>query len=446
MNAFGIDYGRTLSIVSLRDGKGPRARTRLVGDGFRASIPHATSAPSSPPTLEDPLLWGSRALEAKARGGALRPEENLAGLWLERPGAMLFWQGMMQRLTAYVGRVKPLPSNGYDTIIALPSESIEDTSVQLSDLCREAGFEGVTIVPSPHALLCRWMMEVVVMPWGEGAQTVASVSVGDDSISVCAYRVTMRGPNMPQITASSRCFSIPECGSARWGHRLLQEVANRWREMPEIGDEMALRDAANEFGARLSRARQDEQVEWDGPLAERMFENLRLSRRECREWPEVGPLVQELPTLLHQTAHAVNESGRLDLVLVGGVGAMWPFAAEVAASEFRMWQSGFPLEDVARGAAFWPEVGESNLQMLPLDGSAYGSTLTPLSSLPDSEPDTFSSDEFVSAPLEMEDRIIVSTSFSDLPETGESTAQGFEDDAVEETEDEMPPSQRWRAN
>ncbi|RYX80671.1 hypothetical protein EON83_27560 [bacterium] len=452
MNAFGIDYGRALSVVCLRDGRGPRARTRLVGDGFRASIPHAVSAPLSPPALDEPLLWGSRALETKAGIAALRPTDSASGPWLEQPGAVLFWRGLMRRLTAYIGRVKPLPSNGYEILVAVPTENLTRTPEDVKSLCREAGFEVVTVVPAPHALLCRWMMEAMVMPWGNGSRTVASVCVGDDSVSVCAYRVTMRGTQLPQVTASSRCFSISECGGAWWTTRLLQEVAERWRETPDIGGEMALRDAATEFGARLSRAAENEQVEWEGPLAERMFEVLRLSRRECQDWPEVAPLRRQLPDILRQAGQAVNGNGRLDLVLIGGVGAMWPFASEIASTVGPIWQSGFPLEDVARGAACWPEAGESNT-MLHLDGSPSGFEMAAFPASSASEPLALEMGMFPASDLPLESfgnvEAGVETDFSGfVSESGsaDSEEEAPPEELEEEVEDDIPPSQRWRLN
>ncbi len=219
---------------------------------------------------------------------------------------------------------------------------------------------------------------------------------------------------------------------------------------------MALRDAATEFGARLGHIPEDESVEWEGPLAERMFEPLRLSRKECREWPEVAALTRQLPDVLRDAAQAVGGSERLDFVVVGGVGAMWPFAAEVAAKRARVWQSGFPLEDVARGAACWPEAGAPNLSMLPLDGSPSGVGL-PLSA-PES---SFSSASItldmsaLSAPavsvetLEMiyEESVKEETYFSEvLPIIAEVEPEEDPAEALDETDDEMPPSQRWRLN
>ena len=226
---------------------GSRARSRLVGDGFRAAIPHAVGAEGT--QISD---WGTRALEG---GEAIRPTGD-SGLWLEQPGAGLFWRGLMNRLTTYIGRVKPTVRNGYEVVVAVQSGDLMGATTQVAALCREAGFDDATVVPGPHALLCRWMSEATLAGWSEGEQTIACVSVGDEGVSVCAYRLTLRGARVPLVESASRCIFLPGCGGGRWTARLLQEVAARWREEPELEHELALRDAASEFGARLGpRAR-----------------------------------------------------------------------------------------------------------------------------------------------------------------------------------------------
>jgi hypothetical protein len=44
-----------------------------------------------------------------------------------------------------------------------------------------------------------------------------------------------------------------------------------------------------------------------------------------------------------------------DYIVVGGVGATWPFATDAAAASGRLWTSGDPPADVSRGAAWWPD-------------------------------------------------------------------------------------------
>jgi len=55
------------------------------------------------------------------------------------------------------------------------------------------------------------------------------------------------------------------------------------------------------------------------------------------------------------------------MLLIGGVGAAWPFAKDVAmqlVAEAKIWQSPTPQEDGAWGAACWPEVAEEYVDIL----------------------------------------------------------------------------------
>ena len=197
----------------------------------------------------------------------------------------------------------------------------------------------------------------------------------------------------------------------------------------------------------LGRGRADECVEWDGPLAERMFETLRLSREECREWPEVTALTDVLPSVIRQAVAAVSANERLDLIVVGGAGASWPFAADCAEALGTVWKSGFPPEDVARGAACWAEVGHPNAPMLPLDGSPSGL-------FGSSSPATLNFETFVTpseAPLES----FAALESFEMPRDDFEPGQTFDwtapennspvEDEPPDIEEEAPPSQRFRA-
>jgi hypothetical protein len=60
------------------------------------------------------------------------------------------------------------------------------------------------------------------------------------------------------------------------------------------------------------------------------------------------------------TASAVDRAvaglrlGGPPLVLVGGLGAVWPFFADAVREVGPIWQSGAPEFDLASGAAAWP--------------------------------------------------------------------------------------------
>ncbi|HLV78829.1 MAG TPA: hypothetical protein VKT32_01070, partial [Chthonomonadaceae bacterium] len=157
------------------------------------------------------------------------------------------------------------------------------------------------------------------------------------------------------VTRDSVARSLP-FGQAHWTGRLLVHINDLFTEPIRPGYELALRDAALEFGARLRRAPSGRAVGWTGPLRDKLYAPLQLTPEECYAWPEAAPVMSGLPGLIRDSLSAVNHAGRPDLILVGGIGAFWPFAAEAARSSGRVQQSESPEEDVARGAAWWPEV------------------------------------------------------------------------------------------
>src|SRR5215470_13248377 len=127
MNAFGIDYQRSLSVVWLREGRGPAARFRSVGDGSSRLIPNAVAGEK---------LWASRAMQAAEPGRASGSDTLIDGPWLDEPGASLFWRGLYQRLYSYLGRMSPTVQNGYNVAVAIQAEDLPAGARKLDGLCR----------------------------------------------------------------------------------------------------------------------------------------------------------------------------------------------------------------------------------------------------------------------------------------------------------------------
>jgi len=88
-----------------------------------------------------------------------------------------------------------------------------------------------------------------------------------------------------------------------------------------------------------------------------MYATLELSAAECELWPEVMKLTAALPSAIRRSAGALKPGASPDVVIVGGVGAGWPFARDVASAVGQVWQSRDPVASVALGSALWPEVG-----------------------------------------------------------------------------------------
>jgi hypothetical protein len=365
MNAIGIDHGRTLTIISLREGAGGVGSMSPVGDGRRRLIPNAIAGDDR---------WGSTAFDAAAQDRRCGDE---AGPWCDEAAAR-FWQHVCRRLGAYLGRTAPTPVNGYRTVISLTGADFRNVAGTIESLVRNAGLAEAVCIPAADALLCRWL--AAGGPVEEGAErTVVLVAAGDRSVEVAARRVRLYRGEW-HITAAGESFSIEETGQAAWLRRLSDEVHARLKEPLPPGQELALRDAALEFVMKFRYAEPARAVEWEGVFRERLFAPLRLTSDECRGWPEVIRLEAELPATVRQALHQVGAAAP-DLIVVGGVGAAWPFPTDVAGRIARVWRSEEPTEDLACGAAWWPELGSGANRARLADATAL-----PLSSLASKEP------------------------------------------------------------
>ena len=346
MNTIGIDYEQTLSVVCLGEGSGGFMGVRNVGDGLRSIIPNAVHG-------ED--LWGSRALEAGAKIA-----DVVDGPWLAEPDASQFWLGLYQRLYAFSGRIAPTSKKGYRLVAGLQAVDWRAATEGVERLCGQAGFGDPTCISATDALLARHLAERRRIPTGD--TVITAVAVGDTSTAVCSYRLRRdaQGAGLPRLLARDSTPRHLPYGHAHWAGRLLVNISDLFTEPIHSGYDLAMRDSALEFGSRLRRAPAGRAVTWTGPLRDKLYTPLELTVADCCAWPEAAPLVRQLPDMIRESAAALEPSGgraaRPDLILVGGVGALWPFAVIAAATVGPVQQSNSPEEDVARGAALWPEV------------------------------------------------------------------------------------------
>jgi hypothetical protein len=357
MNAIGIDYQRTLCVICLREGPCSTAKIRSVGDGWRHLIPTAVLGDTQ---------WGSGALLA-SNPNRLWGKDRLADdPWLDEQGAALFWRGLYRRLYAYLGYMQPTRLNGYHTVVSLPAANYEIAREQISHFCQVVGLRDTTVIPVTDAILCRWMTE---QKQAESAESVVAVAaIGDTSSSVRAYRIQYRGARYPGILSASQVVSLPEIGQAWWIQKILTFVKDRTDQPLPPQYELGLRDAAIELGAQLSRVAPTQPIAWAGPLQKNLFTPLQLTRSQCSAWPEVTRFTRTLPFAIRDTVTPVAGRATPDMLLIGGVGAVWPFAKDVAmqqlVSEAKIWQSHTPQEDGAWGAACWPEVADEYADIL----------------------------------------------------------------------------------
>lgn len=351
MNAIGIDYQRTLAVICLREGPCATAKIRSVGDGLRHLIPTA---------VLDEETWGSNALISSHPNRLWGKDYPTDEPWLEEKGAVLFWRGLYRRLYTYLGRMQPDSRNGYRTVISLPAAGYESADEQIRHFCQAAGLSDITTIPLTDAILCRWMTEQAHSESDE--RVVAVTAIGDTSSSVRAYRIQYRGAKYPGILSASQIVSLSEIGQAWWIQNILTLLEEHINQALPFEEELGLRDAAIELGMRLGRVAPSQPVAWIGPLQKSLFTPLEVTRQECASWPEVTRLARALPVAIRDAVLPIAERATPDILLLGAVGAAWPFAKDIArglVSEEQIWQSLTPQEDGAWGAACWPEVGES---------------------------------------------------------------------------------------
>jgi hypothetical protein len=342
MNTFGIDHQPGVTFVALREGGQQTARVALVGDGARSMIPNTASPQGH---------WGSSAL---GQAGAYSPT-GTRGAWIDDPGASLFWKGLYTRLSAYLGRMAPIRANGYRLAIALQGDDYSADAHAVTVLTRAAGFDDVVLLPSTYALLCRWLASTGVHE--HRPRTVITLAVGEVATLVGGFQLEWSLRGLPTVRAASFPKSVPETGYRTWNRRLIELVCERLKEAPPQGYPKLLQDAALRYAVRLSQAGADKTVPWRETLEEQLYAPLSLSYAQCASWPECLALAQALPDAARAALTTLGSS-TADLIVVGGIGAVWPFVERTAAVLGQVWRSSAAGDDVAVGASWCGELCE----------------------------------------------------------------------------------------
>lgn len=345
MNTFGIDYQGTTTTIIIREGQGAIAKLRAIGDGTRQVIPTA---------VWEGGLWGSAAVMSGGDAAYRVPSPLTGSGAVDGAASDAFWRGLVGRLRSFLGRMAPVAENGYCVVVSLADAPDPEALAHLDRACHRAGLVHPTFIRSADALLARWLAE---RAGSEAEQVLLAVAVGDASLMLRAYRVAAEA-GRPRVVVAGTPMVLPQVGHAFWSAELLRQVVERTIAPLSSAPTLMVCDAALEFGARLGRVAPDVVLTFTGPFQRQMLASLRLSRRECAAWPQVAVMSLRFPKLIQQ-ALAELDATAADQVLVGGIGAVWPFPydalSEVVAPQ-TIWQSGDPLGDVAYGAAWWSEL------------------------------------------------------------------------------------------
>jgi hypothetical protein len=348
MNVVGIEARRTLTVVGLREGVYP---PRIVGDGKRAVIPNAVLPGRA---------WGSDAAAAGATAPVWEGDSS-SGPWLGLDAAD-FWTQLYARLVRFLGGLDP-SAHGYRAVVAAAGSKGSPAAV--AALARTAGFEDVTPISPPCAVLAGWLAARGDEPPGD--QVVAVVTIGDTSAEAAAFAV--RTGLQPVITAAAEVAALPGVGAAPWTAQVVAEVLGHLSEPAPEGIHLPLWQVALEFGMRLRRAGPRQMVRWFGPLEDRLMSPIRLSAEDFARWPGVSALCEWLPGAVPEATRTLGKSAP-DVLLVAGVGAAWPLPARTFSDLPMPTISDDPAIDVALGATWWPRVAQGQAAPTPMTARA----------------------------------------------------------------------------
>lgn len=350
MSTLGIDYQQTLVSICLREGSYQNACSRFISDGTQTLIPNLVYQDAQN------QLWGSKALRNKEFNW-LTKVSSWEGL---SPPNSDIWNHIYCHLYNFLGRIAPTPENNYQLVVAPQAENHSQVAKTIERVCLTAGFKSATIISTPVAILSRWVSEYAISEIRE-KKIVVVVAVGDVSTTVGAYELypnTQKSSPAFYLTNTSSQIHIYNTGLAYWNAKLLSLVSTKLKNPVTPEYNLGMRDAALEFGRYLGKVDKHQLLNWNGPLKQKMYAPLDITRNQCEVWSEVSNLTLRLPTAIEQALSAIG-SKQPDLILVGGAGAIYPFAKDIAAKLGKVWQSPNPEQDIALGAACWPEVSSS---------------------------------------------------------------------------------------
>jgi|GEM_PF-5553451 len=309
VNGIGVDYQPSHCVVALREGTGIPPRTRSVGDGIRQIV------------------------------------ANPAELFSDGAPNADFWRRIADRLYIFLGRVRPVSDNGYEVVIATARdpEGIARTA-------HTVGLTDVTGILPADALVARWLIETAGRQTDRGL--IVAVTVGEIVTTVSSYAVTLDGRGLPRVERGRG--QVVGAGYQTWLPIFFDRVRQRLVEETDVAHDATLFDSAVEFGAKLRTTPAGKNVEWHGPWPDRLYDPLRVTREECEAWDPVRNWMNRVGGMVGDIALGSGGSS-ISRILIGGIGAVWPFAADAVARWGKVWQSGAPWLDLAAGAAWWEE-------------------------------------------------------------------------------------------
>jgi hypothetical protein len=329
-----------MAAVAVTSGTG---RWAAVSDGTRSPFPLAVS----------PGAWGSPAAETLLGGErrlGFHDDDVDLYAWACDPFDSLFLAGLARRVSGHLALPALGASPELGCALSVPVSPVAngepsdhyppgDPEAALAG----AGFPRPVLVDPADAVLCR----ALAAPDGRQAFAGAAVTVvacGERWTVVRRYELERHGGRTEPRRGPSAALAV---GSRLWSTEMALRVLRQREEVPARAV-LAVLWGLYEYAAMLRLAPPETLVPWSGPVPSPAFAPLRFSTSACLRWPAVSHFVDAVRGASRDQGYA------RDQVVVGGIGAIWPFVdAAFPGDGPPPWRSSAPELDLAVGAAYY---------------------------------------------------------------------------------------------
>jgi hypothetical protein len=366
VNGIGIDFGATVCRVQVGETVAGRCVHHAMSDGVRRCIPRLAGSGGS---------WASGAAD----------DATL----LEGPDADLaFWRGLQKRLRNHLGGLRPDPRDGWRVTVAYEGEP--DTTTLRRNLTA-VGFERCTLISPTDALIAAYATSPDAAQFA--GRVVVSVSIGELQGEVRAVRLGARA----RLGVQSARAVLAGLGHGVWRDHLRQVLYERLPQEPGLSRRLAIDDSIAAYAREFAQGAVDQDRAWFGAGSDQLFSAVTARRGDMRQWPQVRVLEARMSLAVAAAARELGEAEPA-LIVLGGLGAGWPFVRAALPDRVPVWRSPGDEDLVAIGAAMWPLL-DSNGPASPTliaDGRAMplvGSAPTRTEIAPWQRPDPFAVDE-----------------------------------------------------
>lgn len=347
MNSIGIDFQKYASVICLRESNQMKDVIRSIGDGISVLIPNIST---------DDKQWGNAAIENYL--SLTKADLKFDNIFDNRDRFLSFWENLYKRIYDYLGYLEPIRSNGYHLTVGTDNFDSLQNGENFNSIIQEVGFNDFEVIPSTVCLLCRWIKEYKYD--FSDKKNISVIVIGELSTSICSIQISGSQQNTMRLDASSRILKLSNTGLVPWLTKIFEKLDGL--NDGEVSDIQIMKsyDAALRFGSELKRSMEGQTIRWTGRNNNFSKANSPVfTKNECETWSEVASLYIQLPDLVKRSLNEITANKDPDVILVGGIGAVFPFGLETVGHLGKSWSSRDEINDIAKGASWFVELPES---------------------------------------------------------------------------------------